>query len=328
MANPTQSAIHVNAPLTNISVAYLQSETSFVAGRVFPSVPVSKQSDLYYTYERGEFMRNGMKKRAAGTESAGSGYKVDRAPYYCDVWALHKDVADQQRANADTVIQLDREAAEWLSQQALIAREVEFATNYLASGAWTFEYTGVSGTPSAGEARFWNEDLSDPIKDIRLAMTEQQKATGRRPNTIVMGREVFDVLIDHPELVDRVKYGTQSMVSTVDVTELRSLWKIERVFVMDGVENLAQEGQVEDNAFISGKSLLLCHAAPRPGLMTPSAGYDFRWTGLIGSTDGTGATTSKFRMDTIKSDRIELEMAFDLKQVSADMGTLFDGIVE
>jgi len=49
MPQPTARDVHVNAPLTNISIAFLQTQDSFVASRVFPSIPVTKQSDRYYT---------------------------------------------------------------------------------------------------------------------------------------------------------------------------------------------------------------------------------------------------------------------------------------
>jgi hypothetical protein len=47
MPNPTQADLHVNVPLTNVSIAYIQKADAFIATKVFPKVPVSKQSDLY-----------------------------------------------------------------------------------------------------------------------------------------------------------------------------------------------------------------------------------------------------------------------------------------
>jgi hypothetical protein len=47
------------------------------------------------------------------------------------------------------------------------------------------------------------------LEDIRAAITKIA-STGREPNMLVLGRAVYDKLIDHPENVDRVKYGTQS----------------------------------------------------------------------------------------------------------------------
>ena len=75
MPQPTLSDVHVNRPLTNISVAYSQEAAGveFVADRAFPAIPVENKSDLYYTYKRGDFNRDEMQKRALSTESAGAG---------------------------------------------------------------------------------------------------------------------------------------------------------------------------------------------------------------------------------------------------------------
>ena len=44
MPSPTPRDVHVDAALTNISIAYKQSDDAFVAEKVFPVVPVGKQS--------------------------------------------------------------------------------------------------------------------------------------------------------------------------------------------------------------------------------------------------------------------------------------------
>ena len=65
---PSNSQVHVDRPLTNISIAYQQSATQFVAGRAAPTVSVAKKSDSYFQYNRADFYRDEMKKRAPATE--------------------------------------------------------------------------------------------------------------------------------------------------------------------------------------------------------------------------------------------------------------------
>ena len=67
MPNPTQSDLHVNVPLTNVSVAYMQDKAQFIADKVFPRVPVQKQSDLYWKYSKSDWRRTDAQKRAPGT---------------------------------------------------------------------------------------------------------------------------------------------------------------------------------------------------------------------------------------------------------------------
>jgi len=325
---PTPGDVHVNTPLTNISIAYLQAASNFVADQIFPNVPVTKQSDRYYTYDRGYFNRDEMKVRAPATESAGGHYSVDNTPtYYAPVYAFHHDIDDQRRSNSDAVLDPDREATEICTQKALIKREVLWVSKYFVTGVWTTEYTGVSGTPTGAQFKQWNDAASTPIEDIRHRKTDILKLTGFEPNTLVVGQEVFDSLIDHPDIVDRVKYGqTAPGPAMVDAPELAALFKIPRVFVMKAIQNTANEGASNVHAFIGGKAALLCYSTPSPALMTPTAGYTFSWTGYLGAAPQ-GQRIMRFRMQPIKSDRVEIEMAFDQKLVSADLGCWFGSAV-
>jgi hypothetical protein len=142
-------------------------------------------------------------------------------------------------------------------------------------------------------------------------------------NTLVIGYDVFKALKNHPDLVDRIKY-TSSQTITTDM--LAAMFDVPRVIVAKAVKATNNEGATGAYGFAFGKSALLAHVAPNPGLLTPSAGYTFAWTGVSG---GLGATigTSQFRMESIKSDRIEAEMAFDNKVVASDLGYFWTSIV-
>lgn len=325
--NPTQGDVHVNKPLTNISVAFLQKATNFVADNVFPNISVSQQSDRYYTYDRGMFNRDEMEERAPGTESKGGTYDVDNTPtYYAPVYAFHHDIPDQRRANADSVIAPDREAVELVTHKALIKREKTWVGKYFIGGVWTNDWDGVASGMTGNQVLHWSDANSDPIQNIRQAVTTVEESTGFTPNTLVIGKRVFDALIDHPDIMDRVKYGQTSGVAMVDVAELQALLKIERIFVMRAVENTGKEGAANAHSFIGGKKALLCYAAPTPGLMTPTAGYTFSWSGLMGAA-AQGQRIKRFRMENLESDRVEIQMSYDQKLVAADLGYFWDSIV-
>lgn len=327
---PTPSDVHVNTPLTNISVAYLQSQSEFIADKVFPVVPVSHQSDRYYTYSRGDFNRDEAQLRAPSTESAGGGYTVDNTPnYYCNVYAFHKDIDDQLRANADNVLNLDNEATAFVTHKMLIKRERIWATKYFNTGIWSNNRAGASSNPSAGTSVYhWSDYTnSDPITDIRNLKVEIKKNTGFTPNKLVLGEQVYAALIDHPDLLDRVKYGqTAGKPAQLNKELLAQILELDEILVGGSIYNTAKEGQAESSSFILGKHALLVYAAPTPGLMTPSGGYTFSWTGYLGA-GAFGNRMKKFRMDSIHSDRIEGEMAFDCKLVGADLGCFFNGII-
>lgn len=337
MPTPTASAVHVNRPLTNISIAYMQSAAGFVADRVFPNLPVQKQSDQYFKYDRSDWYRNNYEKRAPGTESAGSGWKVTTDTYYADVWALHYDIADQIRENQDAPLDLDRDATEYLAQQAMIAREVTWAANNFTTGVWTgidgtaTDVTGVASSPSSNQVLQWNDETSTPIKDVRTYSTTIHKLTGYRPNKMVVGREVWDQLSEHPDLIDRIKFNDGNDVpQTVSRRAAAALFEVDDLMVMDGIQVTSAENPAFEtsmtSAFIGGKGALLCYAAPRPSILQPSAGYTFSWIGMAGA-GVQGQRIKRFRMEHLESDRVEGQMAYQQKAVCTDCGVFFTSIV-
>jgi hypothetical protein len=325
--NPTPGDVHVNTPLTNISIAYIQDASAFVASQVFPNIPVAKQSDRYYTYDRGSFNRDEMQERAPATESAGSGYDVDNTPtYYAPRYSFHRDVPDELRSNADDVLNPDREATVFVTQKALIKKEKLFTAQYLKSGVWTNDYAGADANPGAGQVLKWSDSGSTPIENVRVAKRTIRQSTGFEPNTLVLGRATYDTLLDHPEIIDRIKYG-QTAPGPADPSDedLAKLFKVRRILVMNAIENIAAEGKPANHQFIGGNCALLCYSTPTPGLMTPTAGYTFSWTGLLGS-GADGGRIRSFRMEQIGADRVEIDMSFTCKLVSADLGWFWNDI--
>jgi len=328
MSQPTRGDVHVNKPLTNISIAYMQEASNFVADTVFPNIPVPQQADRYYTYDRGFFNRDEMEERAPGTESAGSGYNVDNTPtYYARVYAFHHDVPDQIRANVDSVLQPDSDATKLVSHKALIKREKLWVAKYFIPATWTFDVDGVAAAPGAGQVLQWNDANSTPIEDVALAQDAILEETGQLANVLVVGRQVWTALKNHPDIIDRVKYGqTPGGTAKISLQALADLFEVERIVVMNAIENTAKEGQANDHAFIGGKKALLVFSTKSPGLQVPTAGYTFSWTGFLGA-GAMGGRIKKFRMEALESDRIEIQMAFDQKLVSADLGYFWDTIV-
>ncbi len=329
MPKPTVSDVHVNRPLTNISIAFMQDTRNFIADKVFPTVPVQKQSDAYFTYDRAYWNRDEMQDRAPATESAGNGYKIDADnTYYCAIKAFHKDIDDPTRANADATLDLDRDATEYVSRKALIKKEKLFVAGYMASAKWTYDYDGVASSPAANQVLQWNDASSTPIEDVWNAKEYILQLTGFEPNKLVLGYPVYKTLCNHPDFVDRVKYGqTPGKPAMVETSDMAQLFKVEEVLVSRGIETTSVEGAATTtSAFINGKVAGLFYAPPSPSLLVPSAGYIFSWTGYLGAGPG-GQRIKRFRMEQLSADRVEIEIAFHMKQIAADLGAFWDAVV-
>ena len=318
MPQPTSSQVHIDAVLTNISVAYMQSAENFIANRVFPVVPVDKQSNSYFVYTKNDWFRDEAQVRADATESAGSGYNLSTATYGADVYAFHKNVGDQTRANADAPLNPDREAAEFVTSRLLLRQEIQFVSDFFTTGVWATDKTGgVDFTQWSDYA------ASDPIEDIEAAKEAILSTTGFRGNTLVLGYQVFRKLKNHPDMVERIKYTSSA---TIAADMMARMFEVDRVFVAQAVKATNNEGGTAAYSFTHGKNAALYHVPDAPGLLTPSAGYTFAWTGVGGGL-GTTIGTSRIRMEHLKADRIEAEIAFDNKVVASDLGYFWSGAV-
>jgi hypothetical protein len=323
MPNPTLSDVHVDRALTNISIAYIQdTERNFIANKVFPIVPVTNKSDKYFVFSQADFFRSEAKLRAPGAETAGGGYRLSTDNYSCDVIGYHADLDDQTRANADQPLQLEKSHTIYVTQQILLKREVDWVSHFFTTGLWTGANTG---TDLVGGVDFtvWDNIVSTPIEDITNQADSISQKTGYRPNTLVLGPEVYTTLKNHPDILDRVKYSQKGII-TEDI--LAVLFDVERVLVPRAVRNTAAEDAAATYSFVYGKNAWLGYASPSPGLYQPSAGYLFTWSGLFGA-GAEGVRIKNFRIEQNAANRIEGESAYSLKVVGADLGCFFSGAV-
>lgn len=323
---PNRSDMHIDKALTNISVKYMQDTSNFVADKVFPAVPVAKQSDRYFQYLREDWFRDDASERALGTESAGGDYDIDNTPtYFCKKYAFHKDVFEEDRANADMPLTPDEDATEYVVSKLLLNKENNWAKAYFQKGIWAQDKEGgTKGT--SGKITFWDDYAnSDPIKDINDAATEMAEITGARPNTLTLGRRVYDALRQHPDILDRIKY-TQKGVITLDL--IAELFDVERILICNATQNIAAKGQTAQMQFIMGDHALLTHSTRTPKLKKATAGYTFTWSGLMGA-NALGGRINRFSMPHlgIGTERIECELSYDMKVVAKDMGAFFGSIV-
>ena len=309
---PTSSDVHVDQVLNNISTAYIQKQEHFIASKVFPIVNVNKQSDKYYTFPKAAWFRDDVQRRADGTESAGTGYTLSTDSYYCDVWALHKDIGHLTLANFDSPVDPMSGATRFLTQQFLQRMERQWVTDFFGTSIWGTDVT-LSG------ANQWSDETgSNPIEDIETGKETILKNTGFMPNTLVIGYQVFRKLKNHPDIVDRMKY-TSSANITVEI--LARMLEVERLLVARAIKNTANEGATATMDFTHGKSALLMYVNPSPGLLEPSAGYTFSWNQ---PRDNSGAASpvvlSRWYNDDRKAWRVEGEASWDNKIVATDLG--------
>lgn len=322
---PSLAAVHLDAALTNFSIAYMQDATNFVADVVFPAVPVEHKSDKFFVFAKDAFLRAGGKQVPYGQESPGGGFQLSNSSYDCgSPWRWHFDLTPDILANADPGVNIDAAASNFVMNGLLIQREVNWASTYFKIGVW--------GTDVVGGTNFaqWNDDAnSDPITDVSTGRATILQNTGYLPNTLVVSFWVHEALKKHPLIVDRFKYTSSD---SINEAMLARLFEVDRYIVAKAVQVTSQEGEVISTSLVLDKGALLCYSAPAPSLMAHSAGYYFVWSRLTG-LNNLGVATYRFPMpwlgvaNGVVTERVEGTYCYTSQVTGSDLGYFFGSAV-
>jgi len=315
---------HIDKPLSNLSIAYMQDANAYVGGNIFPDLSVQKRSDIYYIFNKGDwFRRPDSTIRAPKNAPNKIEFSVSSATYYCKNYALSADIPWEDRENSDDAIELERSTIEHLTNILMLDREKRIALTVTSTSNVGSSVT-LSGTDQ------WSDyGNSDPFEDMRLGMQSVQGATGKEANLVIMGRQVYDVLVNHPDILDRIKYTQRGVVNADLIGNLLSTNVPVRVLVGGAIENTGNEDAVTPGtsdafSYIWGKNVFIGHVAAAPGRRTASYGYSFRWkpTGFQDMT-----VLRKIDVEGTYTDRLDTMYFADEKVVASDLAYLITSVV-
>lgn len=328
-ADIAKGAFRPHTALSNVALAYYQSDANSFAKTVFPICSVTLSSDNYYIFDKEDLLRdNWHRKPAYG--------KVDAAVLseHTDTYAC---VVDQMIMGIDQIRQTDlnrrmgprtadprQQRIKTMAQQLNIHQDSMFARKFFKKGVWTQEYTGVdSTTPASGQFIKFSNGNSDPVAFIDEQKTFMEQSAGRMPNRLALGVNVFNALKKHPAILERVKYGgSTANPASVTLNVLAQLFGIDRITVQRSIMNTAELGQAAKMRYIGDPdAFLLAYATDTPSIDEPSAGYIFTWD-MLGNGNilpvlnypGEHGTHSEF---------IEGLMAADMKKTADDLAMFF-----
>ena len=314
----TPADVHVDRLNSNFLLAYLQEGRGFVAGQVFPTIPTDRRSNYYPKYPKEYWLKSQLALRGPGAQSQEVHFDTDNdSTYFCNVIAGHLPIDEQTEANADAPYNPRRDATKFLAEQALLYREIDWASNFFVTGIW-----GTSVTV----ATLWSAANSTPLIDLETGMYTVQSQTGRSPNVFVMGRKVWRILKNHSAVIARLDDGQTSGPATASLDALARLIGVDKCLVMGGIKNTADLGQTASLSFIGDADALLVYSAPSPGRLIPTAGACFAWTGYLGANAEGGRITSWYEPSR-KSNLVEIEFAIQHKLIASDLGYFFAAVV-
>lgn len=223
LLNPAASRV-IDPVLSSVAQGY--KHPGMVASALFPQVNVPLRGGKIITFGKEDFMLyNAGRAPGENTKRVSFGYSA--GDYALSDYSLEGTVPIENLQEGLNGPGIDHAALAINRVQAIMALRLEKQAADIACTAGS--YASANKTTLTSTAQ-WSDytGVSQPTRVIETAKEAVRAATGKVPNTIVMGAKVFSALKNHPVIIDRIKYTGRDVV-TVEL--LAALFDVQRVLV-------------------------------------------------------------------------------------------------
>jgi hypothetical protein len=257
-------------PLTNVSQAFFNDPTQFIAEQLAPMVSVPKKTFNIWFYGKDTLKQalDDTRTRFGETNQV-QGNIQSKAFGPLRGHELKDGIDFDQDEMAEAPLDFEIDITNLLSEKLAITKELAVHSLLSSTSTITNNVT-LSGTNQ------WNNYASSaPLDDIRLGL-DTQRLYGLKPaNTIAMSYETYSWLSRHPQLIESVKYAGVVSLTQEMMLKLLAQWGVQNLIVSSAVYDSAAEGLAASNAYIWGQDVILGYVTKTPGLRTVNGAYTF-----------------------------------------------------
>lgn len=307
---------HVSKVVTGIVDRYQNPDISYIADVAITNIPVKKETDKYVKWLQSAWFRDEVQEIADGMPYPIGGPDVATAEYSLTEKGLATRITKRMKENSDSEFQLQVNKAKWLKDKHMLNHEIKMAAQLFSNSIFT-NTEALSGTSQ------WSDfDDSAPVKKIMDTLDAVRKTGGGiKPNTCIMGIDVWLALKAHPEIIGAIFGGGFSgpkMVTEALFTQYFSDQGLRNTYVGGAVKTTTPQvssGTPAGNeanvtySNIWGKHFWVGYVHPAPSSDFPTSVTTLRKNmgpGLYNEVN-TGSTVLTFgRIDIIKVISINL----------------------
>lgn len=305
-STPLRSQLHVDKLLSNVAVKYENKQ--FIYDKLFPSVPVQNQTDLYRTYDRNWVIPE--TARAPGALAREHVMSIGTATYTLQKQALKSYIPDTHAANYD-VTDLRADVTMELTEKLRMKMEYDCAANFQTTSSWS-----LNASLAADE--LWVTTASKPIADFDTATSVVLGNSGVNPNVALMPQNVYVALKNNSSIADRVKYTTRELGPSI----IAALLGVEELLIGVTRYDTGLYGASAASGNITNiwgtNSAWVGYRAPSPGFFQLSSGYMFTRNKPL---------VRRWRDEEREADVIEVDQEYQFKIVASLTGYFLNGVL-
>lgn len=297
-STPLRSQLHVDQLLSNVAVKY--ENKNLIHDKVFPMVPVKKQTDLYRTYDRNWVIPE--TARAISGLAREHVFAIGNSSYSLAKEALKAYVPDTAAENYD-LTDLRADLTIDLTEKIMMKKELDCAALFTTT-SWS-----LGTSLAAGDT--WLTTTALPINLFDTASATVVGNSGVMPNYAIIPLDSYNALKNHTTVVDRVKYTSRELSPAIIGALLGiSDLLVPNMYYDTGLYGAsAATGAVTslwktDFAFLGNKPAA-------PGFFALSSGYMFQRAKPL---------VRRWREEEREADAIEVDCEYQFKVVASLTG--------
>lgn len=326
--------------LDNFSVQYVNNNIDWNFNKVFPTISVAERSGKFYVYN--DVRQNTPSSDIITEESAPNrvGSKFSEDTYSTEQYALRYFISDEMAEAVGSALDLTTHAADTVMGCLMAGGEMRFIDKFLsASSGWTNKVTGnTTKDYAARKVLKWTDAASTPLEDIGYFSTQYKLLSrGHKANAAIMSDDVFNTLIHHPDIVNRLTPSGQDPRNIATLKNMLAvLLNLPNLYVVDSIHNVAKDGvsdangnQPEDFRFMTSGMFFMYNQPQTVGLRTDAPAVTFAYRG---GQDGYNGGYPIFRTyrhfdEGIRGTFVEGRFAYGQKIANKNNGIIFTGLV-
>lgn len=258
--------LFVSPLLTNVSLAY--SNEAYIAEKVFPIVKVKKPTGQIVTYAM-DNLRIDESARSQGSRTNEVGHTVTIGAHYEILEHAHKElVTDEEVEDADNPIKPKTDATQNITEKLLVEKEYDIST-FLNSSSNLTKYTTLTSA-----TRWSTPSTSDPITNMRTGRRSVKTYSGKRANILVIAENSYEYLLEHPDIIDRIKYSRVATQQEI-ANRIAQIFGLDKSLIGEAQYNSGGEGASESLTDIWSHFAVVAYIAAKPKKKSRTLGHTY-----------------------------------------------------